>query len=325
MLLSPHTPGTLFVGGHGLYLSIDDGSSWLERNSGLGAGYLEMRIDPTNTSVLYVETTDGRLYQSSDSGRSWKLITDEGKGLALDASNGTLYRSAWEEIIRSQDNGETWEREGLPEGFVMDVEINPLQSGVMYSVGQCGDAHGPCIFISSDGGNSWQTTSIPESGQEQRIVIDPNQKQRVYVTDWVNVSRSFDGGETWGSCALPGQLARYGSRMAIDPQDSDRLFLATSGRGVLISEDGCLSWHPKNFRLGNLFVNTVAIDPVNPDTIYAGTDGGAYVSFNGGDTWGEINDGLLGAMVVYSIVVDPEDPSNVYAATPYGIFKLETR
>ena len=233
MVLSPHTPGTLFVGGYGLHISIDDGSSWLDRNSGLGAGFLEMRIDPTNTSTLYAEMTDGRLYQSSDSGRSWKLTTDEGKGLAIDYFNGTLYRSAWEDIIRSQDNGETWESYGALEGFVEDVEINPAQ--IIYSVGQCDEGNRYCIFISFDGGNSWQTRNI-QAGSEQRIVIDPYQIQRLYVTDWVNISRSDDGGETWGTCIIRDLLARYGSRMAIDQQDSERLLLATRGGGVLISE-----------------------------------------------------------------------------------------
>ncbi|TET83713.1 MAG: tetratricopeptide repeat protein, partial [Anaerolineales bacterium] len=199
MLLSPHTPGTLFVGGHGLYLSVDDGSSWIERNSGLGAGYLEMRIDPTNTSTLYVEMTDQRLYQSSDSGRSWKSIARWGLGLALDASSGTLYRSGGDSINRSRDNGETWERVELPEGFVEDVEANPVQSGVVYGVGQCGDSHEHCFLISSDGGNSWQI-AINQEVVGDRIVVDPNQEQRVYVVSSRNVYRSNDGGETWGSC-----------------------------------------------------------------------------------------------------------------------------
>jgi len=111
--------------------------------------------------------------------------------------------------------------------------------------------------------------------------------------------------------------------MATDPQSYARLHLATQGNGVLVSTDGCQSWHESNTGLGSLFVNTVTFDPTNPYTIYVGTDGGAYVSFNGGQTWGVINDGLLGATVVYSIVVDKD--SNVYAATPYGIFKLENQ
>jgi photosystem II stability/assembly factor-like uncharacterized protein len=324
MLFSPHTPGTLFVGGKGLYLSTDEGSSWLARNNGLGAGFQELRVDPTNNSILYVEMADGWLYQSSDAGRSWKLIEDEGRGLAIDVTNGTLYRAAGENLIRSQDKGETWVRHGgSPKGFMEDVEINPVQPDVMYSAGPCGVGE-RCTFISSDGGNSWQSAFIPVRGSENGIVIDRTTGQRVYVIDWVSVYRSFDGGETWKFCGEPGyQIAHYGSRMAVNPQDSDRLFLATRGDGVLMSPNGCRGWQRSNQGLGNLFVNTVAIDPIDPDTIYAGTDGGAYVSFDGGDSWAGINDGLMGGMVVYSIVVDPVDPTNVYAATPLGIFKLE--
>ena len=102
----------------------------------------------------------------------------------MDVTNGTLYRAEGEDITRSQDKGETWVRHASPEGFVEDVEINPAQSGVMYGVGPCGEDNQRCIYISSDGGNSWQTTSIPdEMGHDNRIIIDPTTGQRVYVID----------------------------------------------------------------------------------------------------------------------------------------------
>jgi photosystem II stability/assembly factor-like uncharacterized protein len=125
------------------------------------------------------------------------------------------------------------------------------------------------------------------------------------------------------ACAETGLIPSSASALAIDPRDEKRLLLSTSGNGILVSTDGCASWHSSNLGLGSLFVSTIAMDPNNPDTLYAGTDGGAYISFDGGATWGQINDGLLGATVVYSIVVDQD--SNVYAATPYGIFKLENK
>jgi photosystem II stability/assembly factor-like uncharacterized protein len=115
----------------------------------------------------------------------------------------------------------------------------------------------------------------------------------------------------------------YDNDLAVDPNDNNHLLIATSGKGILMSLDGCKSWNPINEGIGSLFANTVAFDPTNTDTVYAGTDGGAYVSFDSGQTWSVINDGLLGATVVYSIVVDKD--SNVYAATPYGIFTLETK
>ena len=149
----------------------------------------------------------------------------------------------------------------------------------------------------------------------------------VYAIGDSDAFRSEDGGEIWQRCEVwTGEWhSRSASRMVVDPQDSDRLILATRGGGILISKDGCQSWEHSNTGLGNHFVNTVAIDPVNTALIYAGTDSGVFISFDSGETWGEASSGLLGALVVYSIVVDPIDPSNVYAATPYGIFELEPR
>jgi photosystem II stability/assembly factor-like uncharacterized protein len=127
---------------------------------------------------------------------------------------------------------------------------------------------------------------------------------------------------TWQACGKDATTSQADSRLALDLQ-GERLYLATPGRGVLVSTDKCQSWQASNNGLGNLFVNTVAMDPNNSDIVYAGTDSGTYISFDGGVTWGQINDGLIGSNIVYSIAVDSD--SNVYAATPNGIFKLEGR
>ena len=153
--------------------------------------------------------------------------------------------------------------------------------------------------------------------------FDQGQGRVVYASGSSGGYRSNDGGRNFVDCAQTGvAFGGTNTDLAIAPRDSFNLFLATRGRGVLASTDGCQSWQESNTGLDSLFANTIAIDPNNPETVYAGTDGGAYVSFDGGNTWNQINDGLLGATVVYSIVVDKD--SNVYAATPYGIFTLES-
>lgn len=160
------------------------------------------------------------------------------------------------------------------------------------------------------------------------LYFDHDQGEVVYsVSIGGKIDRSDDAGMNWSPCAEP-EVRHYAisnTRFAVNPQDRDRLYLASWGGGVYISEDSCQSWQTSNEGLGSLYVNTVAIDPLNPDTIYVGTDNGAYVSYDGGEYWIEVNQGLLGALVIYSIAIDPEDPISVYATTPYGIFKLESR
>jgi photosystem II stability/assembly factor-like uncharacterized protein len=175
------------------------------------------------------------------------------------------------------------------------------------------------IYYSSDLGANWQLSQGSEGSWDARLFyID--QSRAIYSIGRYHQTYSTDNGMTWQDCGRDVTASRSDSRLALT-LDGSRLYLASPGKGVLVSADQCRSWQASNEGLGNLFVNTLALDPKNPDTVYAGTDGGAYISFDSGETWRQINDGLLGATVVYSIAVDKEN--NVFAATPYGIFKLE--
>ena len=315
--VSRANPQLIWVGGSGLYQSLDGGVSWAERSSGIGAGHLELRLHPTDSSILFVERPDGQLYRSSDEGRAWTLIEDSGSGLAFDAGGGALYRARGNSILVSRDNGDSWSQLDAPADNLWGVGLSP--TGVLYALGDCRD--NSLLHISSDGGRTWTQSSSYLPCDRPRFAFGDRQGKRIYITGDVEISRSDNSGATWSKCEPVGTHARYGPRLTVDPYNPDRLFLATRVTGVLLSRDGCQSWQQGNTGLGSLFVNSVAIDPNHPDTVYAGTDGGAYVSFDGGATWGPINDGLLGALVVYSIVIDPQ--SNVYAATPYGVFKLQ--
>jgi tetratricopeptide (TPR) repeat protein/photosystem II stability/assembly factor-like uncharacterized protein len=324
--VSSHDPQTLIYGGRGILVSSDGGETWTERNSGLGTSRLELQLDPLDSSIVYLQDIgDQNLHISVDGGQTWDLISGEGSDLAFDAAGDFIYRFSGGELLRSRDDDQPWERLELPiDTKPWAIAAHPKESQTIYI--SYGRAYPPHIYYSFDGGNTWESATGMESVCDGRLYFDHDLGDVVYVFGDSDSFRSEDGGETWGRCEWTETWhSRSYSRLAIDPRDSDRLILATRGRGILLSVDGCQSWEYSNMGLDNYFVNTVAIDPDNPDTIYAGTDSGLYISFDGGEHWGEANGGLLGALVVYSIVVDPQDPSNVYAATPYGIFKLETR
>jgi photosystem II stability/assembly factor-like uncharacterized protein len=181
------------------------------------------------------------------------------------------------------------------------------------------------LIYSEDKGKTWiETSSLGRSPNWVHFYFDHQQGQVMYMDGEkdVTIHRSGDGGKIIGVACNKDEIPRGRSdtNLAVDPADSNRLFIGSRGGGVYFSADGCKSWKSTNNGLENLYVNTLAVDLNQPGTIYAGTDGGAYVSFNYGIHWGQINEGLLGATVVYSIVVDKD--SNVYAATPYGIFQL---
>jgi len=325
--VSPHDTDTLLAGARGLFVSTDHGDHWIDQSSGLGGTRLDLKLDPSDPSIMYaVENTGwGSCYRSMNGGRNWGPISSEGNELAIAADGKTLYRANISQILRSVDGGSTWTSIDVPEGVeILNVTAHPYIDGTIYIARF--PAQRPIIYISMDYGETWQSTSGINYVMNPKLFFDHDEGRMVYAVGRGEVIRSHDGGKTWTECAPTDfQHPQSDTQLAVHPQSSSHIFLATLGGGVLTSQNSCQSWQSRNEGLGSLYVNTIAIDPDNPDKIYAGTHGGAFVSFNGGETWGPVNEGLLGALVVYSIVVEPEDPNNVYAATPYGIFKLEER
>lgn len=81
ILVDPVDAGYLWVGlRHPPYVmfSVDGGSTWTPRASGLGAGPItSLRQDPDNRAVLYATQAGGGVFRSANRGGSW-LALDEG-------------------------------------------------------------------------------------------------------------------------------------------------------------------------------------------------------------------------------------------------------
>jgi len=319
LVFSSGNRSEIFLGGeYGIYISRDNGITWNEQNNGLGIRKVDLKLRPEHSEIYlqdFIQFDIGQdcgLYRSNDYGRTWELLKRDidpyACGLSFGPHGDILYWRALPSEI-SEDGGDTW-RETALGGYIP----HPFREKWFYELGW------PNLSYSTDGGNTW---NIPEKDLDIRAarLFFSNSEGIIYLVTSYQVYASTDDGQSWQDCERNAAPALTDTSLALDPQNSQRVFLATWGKGILVSNNGCQAWQQSNTGLGSLFVNTLALDPNSPDTIYAGTDSGAYVSTDGGQTWNQINDGLLGATVVYSIVVDKD--SNVYAATPYGIFKLE--
>ncbi len=328
----PQSSTHVFLGGQGVFFSGDNGATWQSRSQGLGNVLMNLTMTPN--SLFYATETfctdykaNHALYNSGDGGRTWKYITSEHCGFALDADGTTLYRLDYNQVFRSQDGGTTWAKVGPVWNSNANLAAHPRQKGMLFVSGNEAQGQTAYFRFSTDGGNTWQNAAgiIPKYDSAS-LAFDHDQGQVVYSVSSSTVHRSTDGGKTWAACGGSNMRPTSGSesRAVVDPRDRNRIIVAARVSGVAISADGCKTWQASNTGLVNRYVNTIAVDRQNPDRLYAGTDGGAFVSFDGGKSWNQINEGLLGALVIYSIAVDPKDAS-VYASTPYGIFKLENR
>jgi photosystem II stability/assembly factor-like uncharacterized protein len=333
IIISSANPKVLYAGGTGFSISEDAGQTWKQSNNGLGATYFELLLYPKDEKVLYVhyfrDYYKGAwdIYKSMDGGRNWESfnsgyerdsrygwVTRDVDFLFI-SKDGTIYNSFGGFLKRSLDGSATWTI--FRNGGGLQIVNHPQNPSAVYILSQ------NFMEFSLDGGGTWTTSVLAFDWYTFPRLYFTSDGDVMYAASNSTVAISKDMGKHWTFCST----TRYApfsdseTKFAVSPEDSNRVFLATIGQGVIVSEDGCALWHQSNLGLENLFVNTLVIDPNNPDTLYAGTDGGAYISIDGGQTWGQINNGLLGALVIYSIAVDKD--SNVYAATPYGIFKLE--
>ncbi len=102
LVIDPSTPAALYAGTDGgVFRSTDSGSTWIAASTGLTSQDVStLVIDPASPATIYAGTSDGRIFQSKNSGSSWGAI-DGGlpvspyqsvNALALDPSGvTTLY------------------------------------------------------------------------------------------------------------------------------------------------------------------------------------------------------------------------------------------
>ncbi|MBK9436438.1 MAG: glycosyl hydrolase [Chloracidobacterium sp.] len=154
------------------------------------------------------------------------------------------------------------------------------------------------------------------------------------------VYRSDDGGKNWKNVGL--KTSEHIGRIAIDPRDSNIVFVAAQGplwsaggeRGLYKTIDGGKSWKPVIAISENTGVTDVVIDPSNPDTMYAaswqrrrhfytlingGPESAVYKSTDGGNTWTKQRSGLPpGDLGRIGLAISPANNSVVYATVEAG-------
>ncbi|MEQ1763460.1 MAG: glycosyl hydrolase, partial [Pyrinomonadaceae bacterium] len=150
------------------------------------------------------------------------------------------------------------------------------------------------------------------------------------------VYRSDDGGRSWRNMGL--KTSEHIGRIAIDPRNSDVVFVAAQGplwsaggeRGLYKTKDGGKTWTAVIPGTEHTGATDVVIDPSNPDTMYAATwqrrrhfytliNGGPesamYKSTDGGNTWTRIRSGLPpGDLGRIGLSISPADTNVVYAS-----------
>jgi photosystem II stability/assembly factor-like uncharacterized protein len=213
-------------------------------------------------------------------------------------------------VWKTENAGRTWfpiaddPATGIPIGSIGAIAVAPSNPSIVY-VGtgepdiRSQNSYGIGVFKSTDAGKTWHSIGLAGTRQIGKIVVDPDDPNRIYVAALGHVYdanpergvyRSVDGGAHWKKVLVS----------AKDPDDVGAIDLALDPQ------------HPRTI-YASLWATRRP-----PWSVYAPSNmpgGGLYKSTDGGDTWHQLAGGLPADEYVgkIGIAVSPSNPNRLYA------------
>ncbi len=283
------------------------------RRAGLfGADVRALVADPSDPDLLYLGTSGGEVYVSSDGAKSWTnpragvpfpgYVVDS---LVVDRAH-RLWAACWglwggSVVAVSDDRGKTWTRRdaALRDLSVRAITVDPNDADFLVVGGLTG------VYRSADGGESWDKISDQENVES--VAIDPRTHDRIYIGTWRQGWRTDDAGKTWARINNGMVLDTDMFGITIDPKNPDNIWIATCGWVYNTINRGDL-WTRYRDGFDNRRIHDVKIDPCDDDIVYAGSVAGLYRSEDKGKSWYLVSPEDL---VVNSIVVHSGRPDRI--------------
>jgi photosystem II stability/assembly factor-like uncharacterized protein len=310
-----------------LWRSTDAGASWQPSTRGLPSSFFATQTAfaarPAGTAFA---ATSAGLFRTADAGLSWKRV-DRGLPVAAvdllalapsDPRTVYVYIGALG-LYRTADGGFSWQRVSAPSSvFGAALAVSPRSPRTLYASNAAG-----ALFRSTDGGARW--TALPGASGVTSLAFDAGSPQRIYAGTLPpplgGVLRSDDGGASW-TRRNQGMTGLETPLLAVDPQDSDRLWTTTVWNTLFRSANRGTRWAraglpgPIPSSLDQLAVGaSSALLAAVPFRIPPGPTGPAAYSLwktaDDGASWKQVLDTL--SFDLFLLRVAPSDPSTIYA------------
>jgi photosystem II stability/assembly factor-like uncharacterized protein len=339
-----------------LYKTTDGGKNW-EISYSPGTTVWSLTGDPNKKDILYMAAGSNMygkegVYKTTNSGIDWfpvnNGLTDRmtRKIIADPVSSDILYAGTdgLGGIYKSTDGAATWipSANGMRHTVIQSMSFD-ASNNLFAAVGWGTYRDIPCIFKTSDKGNSWDTLAVVPSPYYMTSIWDivtyPGKTDHIYAGGTSHYSdtkkepskgllyMSDNGGKDWKKIWTPDSI--WILCLAIDPVFGN-IYAGTGGGDssrtykIYRSTDNGGIWEPTaGWSEINNTIMDIVIDPVSPNILYAGTGGVVYKSTDYGATW--IPKAII--PLAYTLLINPLSTNEIYAGSggPYlgsgGIYK----
>jgi photosystem II stability/assembly factor-like uncharacterized protein len=353
--VDPDDPSALYANnyGGGVFRSADGAATWQMWSKGYsGADIHEVHVPAGNPSRVYAIGRSGP-FTSFNYGGDWVgiangdatyaewnsittrpanssviLVSDEHQGVIFHSSDGGNH---FTEVLRHPDTqaSDPNKRQGFRGLVFAPSNPNLVYAGLSKDRGAflSSSPVGTVIYKSQDGGMTFSPmASILDGNNVRRLIVDPNDANKVYAATTNGVYQSGDGAASWTRMDSLG--SRQIEALAIDPQQPGYILAGEVFGGIWISANGGTSWtgpHNSGFNSANPYISSLVIDSANPDIMFAGDlYSGIYRSSDKGNTWAPFPDWKMSGLTIRAVKGLAINDNALYAATQGGgVFRFD--
>lgn len=282
---------------------------------------------------LYLGTTTGWIYLSTDGGGHWRrlahldgsnrLIVDH---ILIDPRDGKkLYAGAWRTnpagggLWVSRDAGASWtEIAALHGQSIRALALAPSDARVIVAGTLAG------VLRSGDGGEHWRQISPPGSAEiheVESLAVDPRNPETIYAGTWHLPWKTTDGGRHWTRISQGVIDDSDVFSIQVDPAHPSVVYLSACSGIYKSTTAGAAFRKIQGIPAEARRTRVLRFDPTNPAVVYAGTTEGLYKSINAGRSFRAITGA---GVIVNDVWIDPGDARRVLLATDRGGVRRST-